>query len=166
MGLIAERGFIALSGGFSFIKFGHTSFARLLTDALVLLALGVAFALVAALLRPRFRRHFHADLIVAAVFAVPGAVSLYGLGPTGLLVSCGVYTLAGLVQMWLLHRCGFLTNVVYWLVVGFVSPWPLTVAGWFAGRSMAVHLVPLAVAGWALWVIWSVPPRSLTTSTA
>ena len=57
--------------------------------------------------------------------------------------------------MWLLRRFGFLTNVIVWLVQGIALAWPLTITGWFAARSMAVHLVPVAIAAWALWVIVS-----------
>ena len=162
--LLAERGFFALSGGFTVIKVGETSFAGLLNNGLILLALGVAFAFVAALLRRHFRRPFQADLLVAAIFAIPGAVSLYGLGATGLILSCCLYTAAGLVTMWMLRRFGFLTNVLTWLVLGLVGTWPLTVTGWFAGRSMAVHLIPLVVATWALWVILSVPRQPARAS--
>ena len=156
-GLVAERGFNALSGGFSIIKVGETSFDRLLNSGLILLALGLANALVAALLRPHFRRPFQADLVVAVIFAPAGALSLYGLGATGLILSSCLYTAAGLVQMWLLRRFGFLPSVLGWLVMGLVETWPLTVTGWFAGRSLVVHLLPVVVATWALWVILSVP---------
>ncbi len=92
---------------------------------------------------------------MAAIFAPPGALSLYGLGATGLILSFGLYTAAGLLQMWPLRRFGFLTSVLSWLVMGLVQSWPLTVTGWFAGRSLAVHLLPVQIATWALGVVLS-----------
>ena len=69
-----------------------------------------------------------------------------------------------MVWLWLLRRFGFLTNLIVWLVQGMVLAWPLTITGWFAGRSMAVHLVPVTVAAWALWVILSAQKQPSTES--
>ena len=146
-------GLTVLSGGFSVVQLGGTGFAFLLGQSLLILALGLAFALVAALLRRFIRRPLLADLLLATLFAIPAGFESYGTGSMWVIAACCLFGGASLVWMWLLRRFGFLTNLIVWLVQGMVLAWPLTITGWFAGRSMAVHLLPVAVAGWAVWVI-------------
>jgi hypothetical protein len=41
---------------------------------------------------------------------------------------------------------------------------PISLASWYAGRSLAILLIPAAVAAWALWVILSAQRRPATES--
>jgi hypothetical protein len=163
-GLIVRPGFTTMSGAFSVVQLGGTEFTFLLGQTLLILAFGLAFALVAALLRRFIRRPLLAGFLLAVLFAIPAGFESYGNSPVWVLLSCGLFGAASLVWMWLLYRFGFLTNMIVWLVQGIALAWPLTVTGWFAGRSMAVHLLPVAVAAWALWVIVSMQRQPSTES--
>jgi len=58
--------------------------------------------------------------------------------------------------MWLpLRRFGFLPFLAVWTIQAPMIYFPLVAAGWMASRSLAVHLFPLALGAWALWVILS-----------
>ena len=61
-GLIVRPGFTILSGGFSVVQLGATEFTFLLRQTLLMLALGLAFTLVAALLRQFIRSPLPAGL--------------------------------------------------------------------------------------------------------
>ena len=163
-GLIVRPGFTTLSGGFSVVQLGGTEFTFLLGQTLLMLAFGLAFALVAALLRQFIRRPLLAGLLLAVLFAIPAGFESYGNSPVWVFLSCCLFGAASLVWMWLLRRFGFLTNMIVWLVQGIALAWPLTITGWFAGRSMAVHLLPVALAAWALWVIVSMQKQPSTES--
>ena len=163
-GLIVRPGFTTVSGAFSVVQLGGTEFTFLLGQTLLILAFGLAFALVAALLRQFIRNPLLAGLLLAVLFAIPAGFEPYGNSPAWVFLSCGLFGTASLVWMWLLHRFGFLTNMIVWLVQGIALAWPLTITGWFAARSMAVHVVPIALAAWALWVIVSVQRQPVDRS--
>jgi hypothetical protein len=163
-GLIVRPGFTLFSGAFSVVQLGGTEFTFLMGQSLLILAFGLAFALVAALLRQFIHRPLLADVMLAGLFAVPAGFESYGNGRAWIILSCCLFGAASLVWMSLLRRFGFLTNLTVWLVQGIALAWPLTVTGWFAGRSMAVHLLPIAVAAWALWVILSTQRQPSTES--
>jgi serine/threonine-protein kinase len=163
-GLIVRPGFTTVSGAFSVVQLGGTEFTLLLRQTLLMLAFGLAFALVAALLRQFISKPLLAGLPLAVLFAIPAGFEAYGNSPVWVLLSCGLFGSASLVWLWLLHRFGFLTNVIGWLVQGVALAWPLTINGWFAARSMAVHLLPVAVAAWALCVIVAAQGQPSTES--
>jgi serine/threonine-protein kinase len=152
-GLIVRPGLTVLTGGFSVVQAGGTQVALLLEQSLLMLALGLAFALVAALLRQLCRRPWQANLVLMVLFAIPAGFETYGTGAAWVAFSCCLFGAATLLWIAMLRRFGLLTNLIVWLVQGVLLAWPLTITGWFAGRSMAVHLLPVAVAAWALWVI-------------
>jgi len=163
-GMIVRPGFTVLSGGFSVLQLGFTTFSLMLGMTLLILTLGLVFALVAVLLQQFTGRPMLTGLALAVLFSIPAGLEAYGHSPFVVMLFCGLFTGASMVWLWLLRRFGFLTNLVVWLVQGMLVAWPLTITGWFAGRSMAVHLVPVTVAAWALWVILSAQKQPSTES--
>jgi hypothetical protein len=120
-------------------------------------AFGMAFALVASLVRRFIKKHWLADLVVAAIFAPPAGLAYYGASTPWLMGLLFLFAAACFLWMWMLRTFGFLTNLTVWLVQGLAAAWPLTIAGWFASRSIAVHLLPVAIAAWAMWVLLRSP---------
>jgi hypothetical protein len=54
-----------------------------------------------------------------------------------------------------MRRFGFLTILVVWATQIAIRALPLKATGWMAHQLIAVHLIPVALAAWALWVIVS-----------
>jgi len=63
------------------------------------------------------------------------------------------FTIATSAWIWLLRHFGFLTLVVCWVAGNSLFFLPLVTTGWLRGPSIGYHLIPVAVAGWTLWVI-------------
>jgi hypothetical protein len=63
--------------------------------------------------------------------------------------------------MWipLMRRFGFLTILVVWATQLTTQSVPLKATGWMAHQLIALHLFPIAIAAWALWVIVSAENR-------
>ena len=156
-GLIVRPGFTGAERRVLGIATGVTTFSLMLGLTLLVLTLGLVFALVAVLLQQFTGRPMLAGLAVAVMFSIPAGFEAYGHGPFGrdaLLrpVHCRQHGLAvAAPPVRLLDELDRLAGARDALA------WPLTITGWFAGRSMAVHLVPVTVAAWALWVILSMP---------
>ncbi len=122
---------------------------------------GLFFLMTVVLLRLLIRRLWTADLVASLLLAI-GQGGSYGIGLHAHLAVVAFLTVASLVWMWLLRRFGFLPMMILWLFSITTIYWPVTITGWLAGRSMGVHLVPVAIAAWALWVILSSQRRADT----
>ena len=62
----------------------------------------------------------------------------------------------GYVKLWLLRRLGLLA-VIAWALTNNLclsTPYPLSTS-WYAGRTLVVNGIAVAIAAWALWVILS-----------
>ena len=59
----------------------------------------------------------------------------------------------------LMRRFGFLTIRAVWAFQLAETNTPLKATGWVANQAIALHLIPIAVAAWALWVIVSAERR-------
>ena len=109
------------------------------------------------LLRRLTRRVQIAEVITAILFGV--------LGPGPWVYQYTLYavysTLVFYVLLLLLRRFGLLS---LWAgaFLFFVLTLPVSLASWYAGRSLAILLIPAAVAAWALWVILTAPPQPVT----
>ena len=67
-----------------------------------------------------------------------------------------IATLYFSVSIWMMWRFGLLSMVTAYAFMVPTVFTPLTATGWMADRLIALHLIPVAVAVWALWVILSV----------
>ena len=65
--------------------------------------------------------------------------------------------------MWLLRHFGLLPMILAFFFT-FQAQFPVATTGWLAGRSLALHFFPVAVAAWALWVILSAHKQPATES--
>jgi serine/threonine-protein kinase len=120
-----------------------------MTAALNGIPLALLFLVLVVLLRLLVRRMWIADPIAAFVLAL-----LTGFGSRGLAL-LALLTLAPVIQIWVLRRFGFLAVISYFCLFDWAMSNDFTPSAWFAGRALAVQLVPVAIAAWALWVIVS-----------
>ncbi len=120
---------------------------------------GTFILFVVMLLRRLTRRVRVAELIGAVLFGV--------LGPGHFVYQAALFavysTLAFYVLLLLLRRFGLLA---LWAgtFLFFSLTLPVSLTSWYAGRSLAILLIPAAVATWALWVILSAQRRPVTES--
>ena len=125
----------------------------MLEMTLLILTLGLVFALVAVLLQQFTGRPMLTGLALAVLFSIPAGLEAYGHSPFVVMLFCGLFTGASMVWLWLLRRFGFLTNVIVWLVQGMLVAWPLTITGWFADAQWLCISFRSSWPRWALWVI-------------
>jgi hypothetical protein len=96
-----------------------------------------------------------ATLIVSATFAI-GLMYSPSQSTQEFLVMVPIATLYFSVSIWMMWRFGLLSMVTAYAFMVPTVFTPLTATGWMADRLIALHLIPVAVAVWALWVILSV----------
>jgi hypothetical protein len=123
------------------------------------LGAGMIILLVVMLLRRLTRRLWIAELIGAVLFGVLGPK--WWVNPYTLFAV--YYTLSFYVFLLALRRFGLLALWVSTFLF-FVLTLPVSLTSWYAGRSLAILLIPAAVAAWALWVILSAQRRPVTES--
>ncbi|SPF46872.1 Serine/threonine protein kinase [Candidatus Sulfopaludibacter sp. SbA4] len=123
-------------------------------SALVLLQDSVflcgAFIFLIVLLRLAIRRNRAADVVFAVLYAFTSYARplLWHLGIAFLFAYCA---------MWLLRRFGLLSFVASYFFGSIVPRLPLTVTGYFAGYSVLVIAVFVAIAAWCLYAILRAP---------
>jgi hypothetical protein len=115
-------------------------------------------------LRLLFRRVWIADAIAAIVFAITFFPVFRGPPYWPLLVSFHALVRA-VIALWLMRRFGLLAASAAWFTF-YLDHTVFLPGTWYAGRSLATLLIPLAIAAWALWVILSAQRRPLTESSA
>jgi len=119
----------------------------------------IGIVVVVVLMRLLVRRVWIADLLTAlllgaAFFSAPLAYQY----PADRL-----YTVAiAYSTLWLFRHFGLLALIM--LVAGDFETLPISFTSWYAGRSLMVLAIPVALAGWALWVILSAQRRPVTDS--
>jgi hypothetical protein len=119
----------------------------------------IGIVVVVVLMRLLVRRVWIADLLTAlllgaAFFSAPWAYQY----PADRL-----YTVAiAYSTLWLFRHFGLLALIM--LVAGDFETLPISFTSWYAGRSLMVLAIPVALAGWALWVILSAQRRPGTDS--
>jgi serine/threonine-protein kinase len=114
---------------------------------------GVVLLVAIVLLRLAIRKMWAADLAAAVVLAVLIA------GPRP---QAAVLLPAWLGFMWLLRRFGLLSFLVAYMIQRTLGFSPLSVTDWAGSHFLPVHLLPVLVAAWALWVILSSQRRPAT----
>ena len=70
------------------------------------------------------------------------------------------FTPLSMVWVWILRRFGFLAMLVLFLTALPITATPFLFTGWMAGQTLALRLIPIAAAAWALWVIVSAQHRA------
>jgi hypothetical protein len=121
----------------------------------ILTALGYLTFFVLA--RLAVRSLWTADLLAAAVFNVLAAT--IGIAPhldvQQRLIAIAAWIIPSLAWIAMMRRFGFLTLLVVWTAQQPMLSTALTTRGWIGERVIALHMIPIAVAAWALWVILS-----------
>jgi hypothetical protein len=111
----------------------------------------LAFIIVFRLI---IRKLWLADLISVLLFWLFVVGDVRG-GIGNILLASFVYLAVGFGWIWVIRNLGFLA-----MLVGFLSQYPLLTiplkaTGWMAPRVIALHLIPVAVATYALWAVLS-----------
>jgi hypothetical protein len=65
-----------------------------------------------------------------------------------------------------IRRFGFLTILVVWVSQLAIQATPLKATGWMSHQLIVLHLIPVALAAWSLWVIVSSGQELIADSTA
>jgi hypothetical protein len=113
------------------------------------LNVALALLLMVVLLRLLLRKMWVADLVAGLLFNVPFFVNS---GSWNVAAQAAAYVMGTVAWLWLLRRFGLLSFVAGYFI-GTPDLFPVATTGWLAGRSLTVHLIPVAVAAWALCVI-------------
>jgi hypothetical protein len=114
----------------------------------------MGFVLLVVLLRLMLRRVWMADLLAALILGF-GGLGVFGPGIYRDFAAVVFYSLAGLLWLWIFRRFGLLAIFVTWATLLATREASISLSGWYAARSLAVQLVPVSVAAWAVWVIVS-----------
>jgi hypothetical protein len=109
-------------------------------------------------------KRWAADLVAATIFnAITMAVAMpYGPLEQRIAVNIGLL-IPSLTWVPLLRRFGFLSLVIVWSVQQAVVVTALKATGWMARDLITLHLIPVAVAAWAVWVIVSAAQRTTSS---
>jgi serine/threonine-protein kinase len=130
-------------------------------DYVFWLAQGVLSAMIflacVVLSRLVVRKTWVADLLAVAVFNLARLSLLTEPGQALAPIVGIVFTLA---SIWVMRRFGFLAvlTTFFFAVPGVNMPY--AASGWMAERLIALHVVPVVVAAWAVWVIVTARTRA------
>jgi tRNA A-37 threonylcarbamoyl transferase component Bud32 len=119
-----------------------------ITAALIYLAILVLGRMV-------FRKRLAADLVAAFTFNGITFIALWTGDLQDRILLAVLFLVPSLTWIPLMRRFGFLTILFTWVAQMFNQAIPLKATGWMASQLIALHLIPIAVAAWALWVIAS-----------
>ena len=135
--------------------------AGLLNRAASSLLIATTWLLLTVLFRVILRRMWIADVVGCIAIALLAGVDYNS--PYAFAITAGTTSISIYSVFWLLRRFGFLAAVSFWLLMNVLFI-PITFTGWYAGRSMVILAIPVAIAAWALWVIVSSQRVTSTTS--
>jgi hypothetical protein len=119
----------------------------------------VTTAFLVALLRQILRREWLATAALVAVFALLGSLGFGGIWWSGLVMG-GSLAVAAVIAV---TRFGLVALAAFFFAWTFLQQAPalLKPSAWYAGVSLFVFAVVLAIAGWALYIAIT-PPRIRT----
>lgn len=119
------------------------------------------------LARLAIRKLWVADAVAVVLFNVPiAAVSMLGTTEQRLF-QAGMMILPSLLWVVLIRRFGFLTFLtVFTVLIPLYRTLPPKVTGWTVPYTLPIHLLPVALGAWALWVILSAQGSPSTESQA
>jgi serine/threonine-protein kinase len=128
-------------------------FAYLLVGLRISAFVAVGYVLVLVLLRSVVRRTWVGDVLFVVLLSLPSVSSP---------ASIPVNMLALAANVWILRRFGLLALVVMIYAQGAVQAVPLVAASWYAALSLTTPLLVAAVAAWALYVIVTSGPGTMS----
>ena len=123
----------------------------------IVAALGYLTLLVLG--RMLFRKRWAADLVAVLAFNAMSVATVFIGNLEQRLILVALLLIPSLTWIPLMRRFGFLTLLFVWALQLGIQNTPLTATGWLANRVIAIHLIPVALAAWALWVILSAERR-------
>jgi len=126
---------------------------------------GMVFLTFVVLVRLAIRKLWVADLAAVILFNTVGAFSAFlgSMEQRALLAALMVGP--SLVWVALMRRLGFLTVLTVWTVFAMLlTTLPPKVTGWMVRDTLPIHLLPVAIGAWALWVILSAQRSPSTES--
>jgi hypothetical protein len=126
---------------------------------------GLYLLILVVVLRLGLRKLLLADVMASVFIALVSVAGTTLAGrPWNLAVELAFLTITSMIWMWLLRRFGLLAMLTVWALYGSITFLPLRTTGWVAERYIPFHLIPIALAAWALWVILSTQRRPLMDS--
>ncbi|MEO5922269.1 MAG: hypothetical protein ABIR70_00425 [Bryobacteraceae bacterium] len=107
-------------------------------------------------------------MLAVILFNVVGSVAGVFLGSVELrLLLSALMVGPSLVWVVLMRRLGFLTLLTVWVTtIPIYTSLPPKISGWMARDALPIHLLPVAIGAWALWVILSAQRSASTESQA
>jgi hypothetical protein len=111
-----------------------------------------------------FRNRLAADLVAALAFNTLTFLGLWVGTLEQRLFLAVLFLIPSLIWIPMMRRFGFLTILVVWVTQLEMQTIPLKATGWIAHQTVVLHLIPVAIAAWALWVIASAESRQMTES--
>jgi len=112
-----------------------------------------------------FRKRLAADLVEALTFNAIAIIVVSWVAPLQeRLLLALLFLIPSLVWIPLMRRFGFLTLLVLWSAQMAMQSIPLKATGWMANQLIALHMIPIAIAAWAVWVIVSAEKRPALNS--
>jgi hypothetical protein len=117
------------------------------------LLFGMGFVLLVVLVRLRIGRLWLADLVASTLLTL-GTVGPANVRSGTLLIATATLGIGmNLAILWTLRRFGFLSVLVTWILWQTSVAAPISLTSWYAGRSLTLLAIPVALSAWALWVI-------------
>jgi Protein kinase domain len=117
---------------------------------------GMAFLVLAMLLRLLLRRIWIADLFAAALLGLTSGVAVDFSDPYRLAATLAAYLFFSYLFLWLLRRFGLLAVMAMGLMNSLFGAVPFpSLMSWYSGRTLVGNGIIVAMAAWALWVVLS-----------
>ena len=110
--------------------------------------------------RMALRKRLAADLAAALTFNLVAMTVAWSGDRQQILFLVVLFMITSLMWIPLMRRFGFLTILVVWAHQMSIQGAPLKATGWVAHQTIVLHLIPIAVAAWAVWVIVSAENRT------
>jgi hypothetical protein len=113
-----------------------------------------AYVLTFVGFRVALKKLWLADALAAVFFnLLIVGTSLAGVPNRAKILQGIVMTIVSFAWITVLRRCGLLSFLVLWASFQITVSTAVYATGWVARDTMPVHLVPMVVAAWAIWVI-------------
>jgi serine/threonine-protein kinase len=132
--------------------------SQMLSGMVALLVMVVALRVLAR------RRVWIADILASLLFALTPGTPVDFSTPLTFAMTYTYVSFMTYAIIWLIRRFGFVAMLFAWM--GRILIYPVVFGTWFTGQSLIPLLIPVVIAGWALWVIVSDQRRLSTESNA
>jgi serine/threonine-protein kinase len=129
------------------------------------LFVSMGFLLILVLVRLPFRQMWIGDTVFVLLLCASNFQGQGYRNPWSIIYAAwGVLALVS--NLWMFRRCGLLSFAVFGSMNAIMRTAPVVWSSWYLGRALVVHLIPLAISAWALWVVLSAHARASGSESA